>query len=183
MNRRRSIAALAVVFTVAAAMPLNAQSSALGPLVVVETSKGTFSIQTFPNEAPSTVNHVVTLIKSGFYNGQRVHRALPDFLIQFGDPQSRDLAKRELWGRGAAAASGKPVGVAEIASRRTNIKGAVGMAHIGDPTKADSQIYVTLARRPELDNRYAVIGQVVSGDDVPGLLQVGDIIVRVSVKE
>ena len=93
----------------------------------------------------------MALVKSGFYDGQRVHRAVPNFLVQFGDPQSKDLSKRELWGRGAAAASGKPIGVAEVTTKRKHDLGAVGMAHMGDPAKADSQIYVTLAPRHDLD--------------------------------
>ena len=153
------------------------------PLIVVDTTKGTFAFETFPSEAPLTVAHIVALVRSGFYNGQRVHRALPGFIVQFGDPQSRDLAKRELWGRGAAASSGHPVGKAEITTKRVHVKGAVGLAHLGDPAQGDSQMYITLAERPDLDNRYVVFGQVVAGDDVPAKLQVGDVITRVSVKE
>ena len=118
-------------------------------VVVVETTKGTFAFATFPNDAPATVEHVLALIRARFYDGQRVHRALPGFVVQFGDPQTRDLDKRELWGRGRAAASGKPVGAAEITKKRTHKKGAVAMAHMGDPAKADSQIYVTLDDRPD----------------------------------
>ena len=156
---------------------------AIGPVVFVETSKGTFSFETFPNEAPLTVAHIVGLVKSGFYDGQRVHRALPGFVVQWGDPQSKDLSKRELWGRGEAAASGKPIGVAEISSRRKHDLGAVGMAHLGDPAKADSQIYVTLAPHHDLDLQYVVFGRVTSGEEVPARLQVGDAIVRMYVKE
>jgi len=153
------------------------------PLIVVETSKGTFAFETFPNEAPKTVAHIVALARRGFYDGQRVHRALPGFVVQFGDPQTRDLAKRELWGRGAAASSGMPIGVPEITRKRLHQAGAVGVAHMGDPSKADSQIYVTLARRPDLDGQYAVFGHVVEGEDVPAALQVGDEIRRVYVRE
>jgi peptidyl-prolyl cis-trans isomerase B (cyclophilin B) len=151
-------------------------------VVVVETTKGTFAFATFPNDAPATVEHVLALIRARFYDGQRVHRALPGFVVQFGDPQTRDLDKRELWGRGRAAASGKPVGAAEITRKRTHKKGAVAMAHMGDPAKADSQIYVTLEDRPDLDGRYAVFGQVIEGDDVPARLQVGDLISRIYVR-
>ena len=151
-------------------------------IVAVETTKGTFAFTTFPNDAPATVQHVLALVRARFYDGQRVHRALPGFVVQFGDPQTRDLDKRELWGRGRAAASGKPIGVAEITKRRTHKKGAVAMAHLGDPAKADSQVYVTLEDRSDLDGRYAVFGQVIEGDDVPAMLQVGDLITRVYVR-
>ena len=163
-----------------AAWAATAQTS--GPVIVVETSRGTFSFETFPSDAPLTVAHVVSLVKAGFYDGQRVHRAMPGFVVQFGDPQTRDVSTRPLWGRGAAAASGKPVGAAEITRRRLHVKGAVGMAHLGDPAKADSQIYVTLANRPDLDGQYAVFGQVLEGSAVVESLQVGDLITHVSVK-
>jgi peptidyl-prolyl cis-trans isomerase B (cyclophilin B) len=157
-------------------------AQSIGPVIVVETSRGTFSFETFPNDAPLTVAHVVALVKSGFYDGQRVHRAVPGFVVQFGDPQTRDPSTRQLWGRGAAAASGKPIGAAEITRRRIHVKGAVAMAHIGDPAKADSQLYVTLANRPDLDGQYAVFGQVTDGEEVAESLQVGDLITRVYIK-
>jgi cyclophilin family peptidyl-prolyl cis-trans isomerase len=153
------------------------------PVVVVETSKGTFSFETFPNDAPATVAHIVALARSGFYDGQRVHRAVPGFVVQFGDPQTRDVSKRSVWGRGAAASSGHPIGVAEIGTKHKHVKGAVGVAHMGDPAQADSQIYIALAPLPDLDNHYAVFGQVVGGVEVPAELQVGDSILRVYVKD
>jgi cyclophilin family peptidyl-prolyl cis-trans isomerase len=172
-----------VLALVIVGLPQVSSGQGVGPVVFVETAKGTFSFETFPNESPVAVAHIVALVKSGFYDGQRVHRALPGFLVQFGDPQSRDLNKRDLWGRGAAASSGHPVGVAEITAKRRHVAGAVGMAHLGDPSKADSQIYITLAPRPDLDDRYVVFGRIVSGEDVPAKLQVGDTIFRMYVKE
>ena len=156
---------------------------ALPPVIVVETVQGTFVFETFPKDAPQTVRHIVELVRAGFYDGQRIHRALPGFLIQFGDPQSRDLDKRELWGKGTAASSGTPVGVTEIAKRRLHMAGAVGLAHMGDPAKGDSQIYVTLAARTDLDGKYAVFARLIEGEDVPGRLNVGDEIRRVYVRE
>jgi len=100
----------------------------------------------------------------------------------FGDKKTRDMTKRDVWGRGPDDGSGKPVGVAEISKKRLHVKGAVGFAHSGDPTKADSQIYVTLAEKKTLDGRYAVIGKVISGMDVVSKLQVADVIKRITVK-
>src|SRR4029077_19190190 len=99
-----------------------------GPIVVVETSKGTFEFEPYPAEAPKTVAHVVALVKGGFYDGQRIHRALPGFLVQWGGPRSRDAARDDDWGRGAEASSGTPIGVAEISSKHLNRRGAVAMA-------------------------------------------------------
>lgn len=146
------------------------------PRVVVETSKGTVTFELFAKQAPISVEHITKLIKNGFYNGQRVHRVAPNFVVQFGDPRSRDVASRDLWGRGAEAGSGEPVGVAEIDSHLTHDRGTVALAHPGTPAEADSQIYITLAPRPDLNGRYAVIGQVIDGDDVLDRLAVGDLI-------
>jgi cyclophilin family peptidyl-prolyl cis-trans isomerase len=153
------------------------------PVIVVETSKGSFEIEMFPEDAPKSVAHVVDLVKRGFYDSQRVHRALPGFLVQWGDPRSRDPAQEPDWGRGAAASSGTPVGAAELSKKRSHAKGVVGLAHPGNPAQADSQIYVTLADRPELNGRYAVIGRVIAGDEVPARLERGDLILRMSVRE
>ena len=160
-----------------------ASAQAVGPVVVVETTKGTFEFETYPTDAPKTVAHVVELVKSGFYDGQRVHRALPGFLVQWGDPRSRDQAREADWGRGPDASSGHPIGVSELRRQRLHTRGAVAMAHQGNPALADSQIYVTLANRPDLNNRYTVFGHVTSGDDVPERLERGDLIRRVHIKE
>lgn len=152
-------------------------------LVVVETSRGTFAFETYPKDAPVSVAHVLDLVKQGFYDRQRVHRAVSGFLVQFGDPQTRDLDAKANWGRGAAASSGHPIGVAEVSAKRKNTALAVGLAHMGEPAQADSQLYVLLESRPELDGQYAVIGQVVEGEDVPARLQVTDEIRRVYLRE
>ena len=160
---------------------LSAQRSA--PLIVVETTRGTFAFDTYPRDAPISVAHIVQLARSGFYDGQRVHRAVPGFVAQFGDPQTRDLDKRSVWGRGVEASSGSPIGVAEVTLKRKNVALAVGLAHAGEPAQADSQLYIMLEARPALDGQYAVIGQVVEGEDVPARLQVGDEIKRVYVRD
>jgi peptidylprolyl isomerase len=67
--------------------------------------------------------------------------------------------------------------------KRLHVKGAVGVAHMGDPAKADSQIYVTLAARPDLNGRYTVFGRLISGNDVPERIQKGDQITRMYVRE
>ena len=152
-------------------------------VIVVETTRGAFAFETYPVEAPKTVAHVVQLVRQGFYDGQRIHRALPGFVVQWGDPRSRDMSKEADWGRGDAASSGTPIGVPEISKKRIHIKGAVAMAHPGDPSKADSQIYVTLTERPDLDGRYTVFAHIIAGADVPSRLQRGDLITRMYVRE
>lgn len=151
------------------------------PRIHFETTAGAFTIETYPLDAPATVAHIVELVKKGFYDGQRVHRAIPGFVVQFGDPQTRDETKRRLWGLGAAASSGNPIGVAEVVMTRKHRVGAVGVAHMGEPSRADSQIYITLVARPDLDGHYAIFGQVIGGADVPSQLHVGDTILRATV--
>jgi peptidyl-prolyl cis-trans isomerase B (cyclophilin B) len=169
-------------FSRIAAMPLKAPDRAASPVIVVETVKGTFAFQTFPVEAPKTVAHITALARRGFYDGQRVHRAVRGFVVQFGDPQTKDVTRRDVWGLGAAASSGTPVGIAEITALRTHSAGAVGLAHMGEPAQGDSQIYITIAPRHDLDGKYSVFGQVIEGGQVPAALQVGDEITRVYVR-
>ncbi len=183
MTRRQWIASCvgAIALTVVEGRLLRAQDAA--PLIVVETTKGAFAFVTFPEDAPLTVSHIVGLVKSGFYDGQRIHRAIPRFLVQFGDPQTRDTGMRDLWGKGDAASSGHPIGFSEVSKRRQHIAGAVGVAHMGEPAKADSQIYITLSRRPDLDGQYTVFGQIAQGADVLLRLEAGDEIRRVHLRE
>jgi peptidyl-prolyl cis-trans isomerase B (cyclophilin B) len=150
-----------------------------GPIVVVETSKGTFEFETYPNEAPRTVEHVLNLVQKGFYNGLRFHRVEPGFVIQVGDPNTRDYTKRDLWGTGG---SGTPVGVSELSRKHRHVTGAVAMAHPGNPARADAQFYVMLDTVPRLDGKYVVFGQLVSGFDVPSHIKVGDVVKKMYVK-
>ena len=177
---RGAIAAVIVSFV---AMPALAQggktSPGAGQVIVVETSKGTIEIETYPNEAPKTVAHILALVKRNFYNGQRIHRVAKNFVVQFGDPQTRDVTKKDRWGTGA---SGKVIGAAEFNKKRPHKLGAVAMAHKGVASEADSQMYITLRPTPELDGKYTVFGQVISGMDVVQKSEVGDVIKRVTVR-
>jgi cyclophilin family peptidyl-prolyl cis-trans isomerase len=160
------------------------RSPGAGPIIVFETAKGTFEIETYPNEAPKSVEHILALAKRNFYNGQRVHRVVSGFVVQFGDPQTRDMTKRDMWG---TRGSGRAIGVAEISPKRPHRLGAVALAHSGDPRGADSQLYVALSgleepRIANIQGDFAVIGQVISGMDVVRKLQVPDLIRRVTVK-
>jgi cyclophilin family peptidyl-prolyl cis-trans isomerase len=153
------------------------------PVIVVDTSKGTFAFETYPLDAPKTVAHVIALVRRGFYDGQRILRATPGFVVQWGDPRSREPEREAEWGRGPEASSGNPIGAAEIPNKHMHVEGAVAMAHPGNPASADSQMYVTLAKRPDLDGYYAVFGRIIEGADVPRMLQRGDMIMRMYVRE
>lgn len=164
----------------AAPTPAQQSSPGAGPVVVLETSRGVIEFETYPEEAPKTVAHILALVKRGFYNGLRFHRADPNFVVQIGDPQTRNMTLQDYWGRGG---SGKPIGVAEITKKRTNIRGAVGMGHSGSAKDADSQFYITLRNAPELNGKYTVFGRVIRGLDVAGKLQKADLLKKASVKE
>jgi cyclophilin family peptidyl-prolyl cis-trans isomerase len=169
-----------IVATAGTAFAQPKTSPGAGPsIVVVETEKGVFEFETYPNEAPKTVAHILGLIDKRFYNGQRVHRVVAGFVMQFGDQQTRDMTKEKMWGR----VEGPPVGAAEFSKLRRHVRGAVALAHNGDASKADTQMYVTLADTPRLDGKYVVFGKVISGMDVVDKLKYADRIVRVTVRE
>lgn len=159
------------------------RSPGAGPIIVFETVKGTFQIETYPGEAPKSVEHILALVKRNFYNGLRIHRMEPGFVVQFGDPQTRDMTKRALWG---TLGSGRSIGVGEASPKRRHRLGAVALAHPGDPRLADSQMYIALNSNPgryaNLEGGYTVIGQVIAGMDVVQKLQVADVIRRATVK-
>jgi cyclophilin family peptidyl-prolyl cis-trans isomerase len=178
-----ALAALVLTVGLPAASTVSAQqpSPGAGPVIVLETMKGTIEFETYPDEAPKTVARIVELVKKNFYNGQRFHRAEPKFLIQIGDPQSRNPQMIDYWGR---AGFGKPIGVAEITKKRRHVRGAVAMAYAGsDPRNADSQFYIVLSNRPELDPKYTVFGKVINGMGIADRIAKGDMLRRASIKQ
>lgn len=182
MRGVRLLAQLASAVLAAAvfAMPLAAQRAAAAPdpTMTIETAKGTIVIRLFRSEAPRSIEKILALVKRNFYRGQRIHR-VENSLVQFGDPTSRDVSRKDWWGR---TGSGTPVGVAEF-NKRTNIRGAVGLAHGGDARYADSQIYILKAASPSLNGKHVVIGQVTKGIEVVDKLQVTDVLKNVTVTE
>jgi cyclophilin family peptidyl-prolyl cis-trans isomerase len=125
------------------------------------------------------VAHIVELVNKRFYNGLRFHRVVPGFVVQVGDPQTRDMTKRESWGR---LESGNPVGAAEFSKLRTHVTGAVALAHRGNASTADSQFYVVLSDTHRLDGKYTVFGKLISGMDVLPKIVEADRVIRVTVK-
>lgn len=170
----------AVLSARAAGLPADAQRGAPGnPVIAIETVKGTIEIELFAKDAPKTVARLLTLVRQNFYRGQRFHRVEPNFLIQVGDPGTRDFTKRARWGSGG---SGQQLGVAEIAKTRRHVRGAVGMAHAGDPKRADSQFYILRGARPALDGKYAIVGRVIAGMEIVDRTELNDMIRRAYVK-
>jgi peptidyl-prolyl cis-trans isomerase B (cyclophilin B) len=176
---RLKAAALALLAAALAPAAPTAQKTPAGPIIVLETAKGMVEFETYPDDAPKTVERIVELVKRNFYNGLRFHRAEMG-LIQIGDPVSRDMSREAWWGR---AGSGKPIGVSEITKKRRHVAGTVAMAHAGDPKFADSQFYIVLQPKPEFDGKYTVFGRVIGGMDVVQKIRRGDILKKASVKE
>ena len=174
--------ALWLSVTVLGAAPIEQTSPGAGPVIVLETAKGTIEFETYPDEAPKTVEQIVGLVKRNFYTGLRFHRAEASLgAVQIGDPQTRNMLMKDYWGR---AASGKPIGVAEITKKRKHLRGSVAMAYPGtDPKSADSQFFIDTKAHPEWDGKYAVFGKVIKGIEVVDKIQVADVVKKASVKE
>src|SRR5690242_19262456 len=154
----KTILSLLGLLSLAVPVLTQEKSPGAGPVVVLETVKGTIEFETYPEEAPKTVARILELVKKGFYNGLRFHRAEPNFLIQVGDPATRDMSREAYWGGGG---SGKPIGVSEVTKKRRHVQGAVSMAYPGSQrTSADSQFFITRRAAPELDGKYTVFGRV-----------------------
>jgi len=175
---RMTIAMLGVITALSTAAPLQTPAGTPPPVVLFETAKGNFEIQFFPEDAPKSVEKILGLVKQSFYRGQRVHRVTPS-LVQFGDIQTRDMSKIEYWGNGG---SGSIVGVAEITKKHPHTRGAVGLAHSGNPIAADSQLYIMKTASPGLDGKHAIVGQVISGMEVVDKIVVTDMIKNATVK-
>lgn len=143
---------------------LQTDANGMSKLVVdLKTNRGTVKIRLFPKEAPKTVKRFLELVDQKFYDGLAFHRVVPGFVVQTGDPKSRNKNDPSV----GTGGSGKKLD-AEFNTHR-HVKGSVAMARAQDPNSADSQFYITLNAFPHLDNNYTVFGQVVDfGDKVGG---------------
>jgi len=141
---------------------------------ILETEKGSISIELYPKEAPETVKNFAALAEEGFYNrgNMKFHRVIPGFVIQTGDPT------------GTGAGGSKKTIPLEAKNKLThNVKGMVAMARGGDPDSASSQFYITLAPQTALDGKYAIFGKVVGGLDVIDKITKGDELYAVRIVE
>ncbi len=129
----------------------------------LNTTKGVVEVELYQNSAPKTVANIVSLARSGFYNNLVWHRIKVGFVIQTGDPNTRNGGgNRTTWGQG-----GSPQTVPlEIDSSLHNNIGYLGMARSSDPNSGSSQFYINLANNNSLDGSYTVFGKVISGMDV-----------------
>lgn len=139
----------------------------------VETNKGSFTIEFFDNQTPNTVKNIVSLAQSGFYNGVKFHRVIPDFVVQGGDPT----------GTGGGG-PGYQIADEVDNSVQIHVLGALSMANSG-PNTNGSQFFIVLNPNSckHLNNKHTVFGKVVDGMNVVNMINQGDHIIKVTVEE
>ena len=127
--------------------------------VLITMHEGTFTIEFFPEDAPNTVHHFLKLVESGYYDGIVFHRIIPGFMIQTGDPNTKDPdVDRSLWGQG-----GPGYQINEEFNTLQHDRGIVSMARANHPDTAGSQFFIVHKDSPHLDGQYTVFGRLVPG--------------------
>jgi len=139
----------------------NEKDNNMEELAIIETKHGKIVIKLFPDLAPKHVESFKNLIKDGFYNGTTFHRVIPNFMIQGGDPLSKDAKKRQMHGTGGPGYS-----VPAEFSEKNHTRGIVSAARSQDPDSAGSQFFIVVADSPWLDGQYTIFGEVIEGMDV-----------------
>lgn len=129
--------------------------------VVMTTNKGAITIELFADAKPKTVANFVKLAGEGFYNGTRFHRVIKGFMIQGGDPNSKDVSKMNMWGMGDPGYSFAD----ELSNENKNAIGTISMANSG-PNTNGSQFFINTANNNFLDTKHTVFGKVIAGMDV-----------------
>ena len=134
-------------------------------VAVLKTSQGEMVIEFWPDVAPNTVANFIKLAKSGFYDGTAFHRIIDGFMIQGGDPLTKDPAMEARWGTGHADQRIK----AEFNDRNHEF-GVISMARGGDPNSASSQFFICLAPKDDdhmqyLNGKYTAFGKLIKGED------------------
>lgn len=161
---------LGLVPVVLLAVPVAGQTAEAPRAVITLDQGGEIVLEFWPGDAPNHVKNFLDLAGKGFYDGQRVHRVEPGFVVQFGDPQSRTLPMdHPRIGTGGPGYTIK----AEFNRRRFD-RGVLGMARGSDPDSAGSQVYIMLAPAHFLNGQYTAFGRVVSGMEVVDRIKVGD---------
>ena len=131
------------------------------PRAILKTKFGEMEIVLFPDLAPKHVESFVKLAKSGFYNGTIFHRVIPGFMIQGGDPLTKDPSNRSRFGTG-----GPGYTLPAEFSRVPHEKGILSAARTADPNSAGSQFFIMADKAPHLDGQYTIFGEVVKGLEV-----------------
>ena len=136
-------------------------------VAVIKTSEGDMVVEFWTDAAPNTIENFKKLARAGFYNGTIFHRIVKAFMIQGGDPNSKDPSKENRYGEGGPGYKIK----AEF-NDHSHERGVISMAREPDPDSAGSQFFICLAPVPRLDHQYTTFGKLIKGDDVLG--KIGD---------
>jgi peptidyl-prolyl cis-trans isomerase B (cyclophilin B) len=135
--------------------------SGQAPRAMIETKFGSMEIRFFPDKAPKHVENFIKLAKSGFYDKTIFHRVIPGFMIQGGDPNTKDAKDTAKYGMGGPGYHIK----AEF-NDRPHVRGTVSMARAADPDSAGSQFFIVVQDTPHLNGKYTAFGEVVKGMEV-----------------
>jgi peptidyl-prolyl cis-trans isomerase B (cyclophilin B) len=130
-------------------------------VAVIKTTEGEMVIEFWPDVAPKTVENFKTLARKGFYDGTCFHRVIKGFMIQGGDPLTKDASKEAAWGTGDPGYKIK----AEFNDRHHD-RGVISMARSQDPDSAGSQFFICHGNPHFLDKQYTAFGKLIKGDDV-----------------
>jgi peptidyl-prolyl cis-trans isomerase B (cyclophilin B) len=151
---------LATALVVMIGQPLLAQQN-IKEVAVINTDFGEMLIEMWPDVAPGTVENFKKLAAQEFYHGQAFHRIIDGFMIQGGDPLTKDAEAKARWGTG-----GPGYTIDAEFNDRKHVRGVISMARSRDPDSAGSQFFICLAPVPQLDGQYTAFGRLVAGDDV-----------------
>ena len=138
-----------------------AEGGKMQPYAIIKTKFGDMEIKFFPELAPKHVENFITLAKSGFYDKTIFHRVIPGFMIQGGDPNTKDPNKKSEYGMGGPSTKLK----AEF-NAKSHTRGIVSMARSNSPDSAGSQFFIVVKDSTFLDRQYTVFGEVVRGMEV-----------------
>ncbi len=153
---------LGAVLLAAGSDPGQAQTaSGKTPQAIIETKFGSMEMRFFPDKAPKHVENFIKLAKSGLYDKTIFHRVIPGFMIQGGDPNTKDEKDKSKYGMGGPGYKVK----AEF-NDRPHLRGTVSMARSQDPDSAGSQFFIVVKDTPHLNGKYTVFGEVVKGMEV-----------------
>jgi peptidyl-prolyl cis-trans isomerase B (cyclophilin B) len=147
--------------------PAPASQPVVKEVAVLKTSKGEMTVEFWGDVAPKTVENFKKLAREGFYNGTAFHRIVKGFMIQGGDPLTKDVANEERFGTGDPGYKIK----AEFNSKKHE-RGVISMARSMDPDSAGSQFFICLDAASFLDGKYTTFGRLIKGDDV--LAKIGE---------
>ena len=134
-------------------------------VAVIKTTLGEMTLAFWPEIAPKTVENFKTLARKGFYDGTAFHRIVKGFMVQGGDPLTKDPKQESRWGTGDPGYKLK----AEF-NEKPHVRGVISMARSSDPHSAGCQFFICLADARFLDKQYTAFGQLIKGDDVLGKL-------------